>query len=211
MLLEQLTVGPLQVNCYIVADEKTKDAIIIDPGDDAEDILGVVKDRNLNVKYVILTHAHFDHVGANKALKDATGAAILMHQDDKRLLENAASQGSMFGMRSHASPPADKYVKHGDNITVGDLSFKVLHTPGHSQGGICLQGNGVVFTGDALFAGSIGRTDFPGGDFNTLIRSIKTHLLPLPDDTIVLSGHGPSSTIGAEREGNPFLNGDSGL
>jgi len=209
MVLIQLCVGPLQVNCYILADEKTKDAMIIDPGDDAGDILRVIKENGFKVRYIVLTHAHFDHTGANKDLKEVTGAEILMHQDDRRLLESAANQGSMFGMRSSASPPADRYVKHGEVITTGEVSLKVLHTPGHSPGGICLLGQGLVFTGDALFAGSIGRTDLPGGDFQALIRSIKMNLMTLPDDTKVYSGHGPSSTIGFERNENPFLTDDS--
>jgi len=209
MVLIQLCVGPLQVNCYILADEKTKDAMIIDPGDDAGDILRVIKENGFKVRYIVLTHAHFDHTGANKDLKEVTGAEILMHQDDRRLLESAANQGSMFGMRSSASPPADRYVKHGEVITTGEVSLKVLHTPGHSPGGICLLGQGMVFTGDALFAGSIGRTDLPGGDFQALIRSIKMNLMTLPDDTKVYSGHGPSSTIGFERNENPFLTDDS--
>jgi hydroxyacylglutathione hydrolase len=205
MVLTQLIVGPLQVNCYLLADEKTKEAVIIDPGDDAADILDIVKDKGLVVRSIVLTHAHFDHVGANKALKEATGAEILMHQDDERLLKSAANQGSLFGMRSAASPPADRYVKHGDTIAAGGISLKVLHTPGHSPGGICLLGQGVVFTGDALFAGSIGRTDLPGGDTAALLRSIETNLMSLPDDTKVFSGHGPESTIGRERQVNPFL------
>jgi hydroxyacylglutathione hydrolase len=209
MVLIQLCVGPLQVNCYIVADEKTKEAMVIDPGDDAGDILRVINEKGFNVRYIVLTHAHFDHTGANKDLKEATGADLLMHPDDKRLLESAANQGSMFGMRSAASPPADRYVKHGDVITAGGVSLKVLHTPGHSPGGICLLGQGMVFTGDALFAGSIGRTDLPGGDFHTLIRSIQQNLMTLPDETKVYSGHGPSSTIGIERSENPFLTDDS--
>jgi len=209
MALIQLSVGPLQVNCYILADDETKEAIVIDPGDDAGDILRIIREKGLNVKYLVLTHAHFDHTGANKELKEATGAELLMHADDKRLLESAANQGSIFGMRSSASPPADKYVKHGETITSGKISLRVLHTPGHSPGGICLLGQGMVFTGDALFAGSIGRTDLPGGDFHTLIRSIKTNLMTLPDDTKVFCGHGPSSTIGTERNENPFLTDDS--
>lgn len=205
MALTQLIVGPLQVNCYLLTDDSTRETVIIDPGDDAADILDIVKDKGLVVRSIVLTHAHFDHVGANKALKEATGAEILMHQDDERLLKSAANQGALFGMQSAASPPADRYVKHGDTIAAGGISLKVLHTPGHSPGGICLLGKGMVFTGDALFAGSIGRTDLPGGDTAALLRSIETNLMSLPDDTKVFSGHGPESTIGRERQVNPFL------
>jgi hydroxyacylglutathione hydrolase len=206
MIFTQLAVGPLQVNCYILADKRTKEAIIIDPGEDAKDILDALKENGLHARYLVITHAHFDHVGANKAIKDATGAEILMHKDDDILLKSAANQGFLFGMRSAASPSADRYVNHGDMIMVGDISLQVLHTPGHSPGGISLLGQGMVFTGDALFAGSIGRTDLPGGDTITLLRSIQNNLMNLPDDTRVYPGHGPASTIGKERRKNPFLN-----
>ncbi len=211
MQITRLVVGPLQVNCYILEDPRTKEAVIIDPGDDATAILKVVKNKGLTVKYIINTHAHFDHVGANQQVKDATGAEILIHQEDDALLGQAADQARMFGMRSPASPKADRYVKHGDVICAGGISLRVLHTPGHSSGGISLAGGGVVFTGDALFAGSIGRTDLMGGDLMTLITSIKDNLMTLPDETLVLSGHGPESTIGEERRENPYLNERSGF
>jgi hydroxyacylglutathione hydrolase len=211
MQLSRLVVGPLQVNCYVVYDEKSKDAMVIDPGDDGQEILGLVKSKGLKVKYIVNTHAHFDHVGANKLLKDSTGAELLIHEADSGLLGGTANQARMFGMTAASSPKADRYVKHGDVLTIGDASFTVLHTPGHSAGGISLAGDGVVFTGDALFAGSIGRTDLMGGDLMTLITSIRTNLLALPDETVVLSGHGPQSTIGEERRENPFLNARSGF
>jgi hydroxyacylglutathione hydrolase len=211
MLLMRLVVGPLQVNCFILADEKTLEAVVIDPGDDAEDILKIIKDKRLQVKYIVDTHAHFDHVGANKAVKDATGALLLLHEADAAALAAVSKQSSAFGMDPVSSPPADRYVKQGDVITAGEVSLKVLHTPGHTPGGISLLEQGMVFTGDALFAGSIGRTDFPGGDLMTLIRSIKTNLMTLPDDTKVFSGHGPASTIGDERRDNPFLSTQSGF
>jgi len=211
MQITRLVVGPLQVNCYIVADEKTREAIVIDPGDDGTKVLGVIREKDLAVRYIVNTHAHFDHVGANKQVKDATGAELLIHREDDALLGNTAGQARMFGMTAPTSPKADRYLRHGDTITVGNVSLTVLHTPGHSSGGISLAGEGVVFTGDALFAGSIGRTDLPGGDLLTLIASIKEHLMILPDDTVVLSGHGPDSTIGEERRENPFLSAQSGF
>jgi len=211
MLLMRLVVGPLQVNCFILADEKTREAVVIDPGDDAQDILLIIKEKGLKVLYIVNTHGHFDHIGANKAIKEATGAEILIHEGDSAVLASAPSQSAMFGMKSVSSPSADRFVKHGDVIRAGEVSLRVLHTPGHSPGGICLLEEGIVFTGDALFAGSIGRTDFPGGDLATLLRSIKTNLLTLPDDTKVFSGHGPASTIGDERRENPFLNDQSGF
>jgi glyoxylase-like metal-dependent hydrolase (beta-lactamase superfamily II) len=211
MVLIRLIVGPLQVNCYILADEKTKEAVVIDPGDDAGEILKIIIEKDFNVKYIINTHAHFDHVGANKALKEATGAALLLHEADAPVLATVSNQSRSFGMSPVVSPPADRYVKHGDIVTAGELSLKVLHTPGHTPGGISLLEEGMVFTGDSLFAGSIGRTDFPGGDLLTLLRSIKTNLMVLPDATKVFSGHGPASTIGEERRENPFLNAESGF
>jgi glyoxylase-like metal-dependent hydrolase (beta-lactamase superfamily II) len=211
MILIRLVVGPLQVNCFILADEKTKEAVVIDPGDDAGDILKVVREKGLTVKYIVNTHGHFDHVGANKALKDATGAEILLHEGDAPVMASAPLQSRAFGMNTVSSPPADRYLKHGDVLIAGDASLKVLHTPGHSPGGISLLGQGMVFTGDALFAGSIGRTDLPGGDLMTLLRSIKTNLMSLPDDTKVFCGHGPASTIGDERNDNPFLNKQAGF
>jgi hydroxyacylglutathione hydrolase len=211
MMLMRLVVGPLQVNCFILADEKTKDAVVIDPGDDAQDILRVIREKELKVKYIVDTHGHFDHIGANGAIKQATGAELLIHEADAPVLASASRQSAAFGMPSVSSPAADRYVKHGDVITAGEVALKVLHTPGHSPGGISLLEEGMVFTGDALFAGSIGRTDFPGGDLMTLLRSIKANLMTLPDDTKVFSGHGPASTIGDERQENPFLNAQSGF
>ena len=211
MQIARLVVGPLQVNCYVAFDDTSKEAIVIDPGDDGRDILDLIAKKGLKVKYIVNTHAHFDHVGANKVLKDATGAELLIHESDSSLLGGTAGQARVFGMTAPSSPKADRYLKHGDVLSAGSVSLTVLHTPGHSQGGISLAGDGVVFTGDSLFAGSIGRTDFPGGDLMTLITAIKQNLMTLPDDTVVLSGHGPQSTIGEERRENPFLNARSGF
>jgi glyoxylase-like metal-dependent hydrolase (beta-lactamase superfamily II) len=211
MIVMRMVVGPLQVNCFIIADEKTKDAVVIDPGDDAREILSIIKEKGFKVKYIVNTHGHFDHIGANKALKDATGAEILIHEGDAPVLAYAGKQSAAYGLKPVSSPPADRYVKHGDIISAGEVSLKVLHTPGHSPGGISLLEQGIVFTGDALFAGSIGRTDLPGGDLMTLLSSIKANLMILPDETKVFPGHGPASTIGEERQENPFLNQESGF
>ena len=211
MILMRLVVGPLQVNCYIVADENTKEAIVIDPGDDAEEILNVLADKGLTARYIVNTHAHFDHTGANGKLKDSTGAQLLLHEADALLLRSASNQARMFGMDAAPSPNADRFIKQGDVITVGSLSLKVLHPPGHSPGGISLAGDGMVFTGDTLFQGSIGRTDLPGGDLATLLASVKANIMGLPDDTSVYPGHGPDSTVGEEKRENPFLNESSGF
>lgn len=211
MTLIKLVVGQLQVNCFILADEKTKEAVVIDPGDDAGEILQIIKERGLSVKYIVNTHGHFDHIGGNKALKEATGAELLIHEGDAVMLASAPERAAAFGMKAAASPQADRYLQHGDVVQAGEVSLKVMHTPGHSLGGVCLLEQGMVFTGDTLFSGSIGRTDFPGGNLQTLLKSIKKNLLPLPDDTKVFCGHGPASTIGAERSDNPFLSADSGF
>ncbi len=211
MVLIRLVVGPLQVNCFILADDKTKEAVVIDPGDDGQDILKVVRDREFKVKYIVNTHAHFDHVGANRAVREATGAELLLHEGDAQLLTEAPRQARSFGIQAAQPLPADRYVKQGDVIRAGEVALTVLHTPGHSPGGISLLEQGMVFTGDALFAGSIGRTDLEGGDLMTLIKGIKTNLMTLPDDTKVFPGHGPASTIGEERRENPFLNAQSGF
>lgn len=211
MKLYHVPVGPLQVNCFILADSDTKEAVVIDAGDDAARILHAIKENNLSVKYIVNTHAHFDHIGANKALKDATGAPLMLHEADAPLLSVSSAQARSFGMPPVSSPPADRMLNHGETISVGGITLTVLHTPGHTLGGICLLGDGFVFTGDTLFAGSIGRTDFPGGDLGTILHSIKTHLMILPDDTQVFPGHGPASTIGDERRENPFLNDSSGF
>ncbi len=204
MILERLVVGPFAANCYIVGSEITKEGMIIDPGGEARQILEKVNNLQLTIKFILLTHSHIDHIGAVKEVSEATGSEICIHADDARSLQEQ-SVSSEFSLSYPTSPPADRLIRGGDNINVGDLHFLVLHTPGHTPGGICLLGHGVVFTGDTLFNYGIGRTDLLGGSQYQLLTSLHAKLMVLPDDTVVYPGHGPDTTIDAERRGNPFL------
>lgn len=204
MIIKRLVVGPLEENSYIVGDEKTKDAVVIDPGDEGDRINDMIKDEGFKVSAIICTHAHFDHVGAVGDIKAATGAKILMHKDDVKTYGMARDQGAIWGFEVDDLPAPDGFLDEGDEVKVGGLSFKVLHTPGHSPGGICLYGEGIVITGDTIFQGSVGRTDFPGGSYERLKESF-VRLLELPDDTKVYSGHGPETSIGRERSENFFV------
>ena len=204
MIIKDLTVGPIMANCFIVGCEKTREAAVIDPGDDTDKILMTLAGLKLKVKYIINTHGHFDHVGGNRKMKDATGADILIHSLDAPMLDYLSQSASAWGMNAENSPPPDRMLKDGDEVKFGNITLKVIHTPGHSPGGIALYSDGVVFVGDTLFAGSIGRTDFPGGDFETLLSSIRKKLFVLGDDVRVFTGHGPETTIGAEKKYNPF-------
>jgi glyoxylase-like metal-dependent hydrolase (beta-lactamase superfamily II) len=192
-------------NCFILGCESTKQAVVIDPGDDADRILMELAKSELKVKYLINTHGHFDHVSANKRMKEATGAQIAIHPEDEPMLHELSQSALMFGLSSENSPPADILLKDGDEITFGEITLQVIHTPGHSKGGISLYTKGHLFAGDTLFAGSIGRTDLAGGDYDTLISSIREKLLVFDEDTIVYTGHGPETTIGNEKRMNPFL------
>ncbi len=205
MIVKKLEVGPIMANCFIVGCETTKEAVVIDPGDDADRILMELAKAELKVKYLINTHGHFDHVGANKRMKEVTGAQIAIHADDEPMLEQLSHSAQMFGLSAENSPPADILLKDGEEIKFGNITLKVIHTPGHSQGGVCLHTPGHLFAGDTLFAGSIGRTDLAGGNYDTLISSIKEKLLPLDDDTVVYTGHGPETSISNEKRMNPFL------
>jgi len=209
MLLKMLSLGPFAVNCFIVGCETTKEAMIIDPGDQAQIILNTVKDLGLTAKLIVNTHAHMDHVMALAEVKKATGAPFLLHKDEVPMLRQGPGRSLlMMGLRMPKIPEPDQLLQEGDVVRVGDLSFAVLHTPGHTPGGISLYGEGVVFTGDTLFNFGIGRTDFnpdPERSHKQLIHSIKTKLMVLPDETKVYPGHGPETTIRVEREFNPFL------
>lgn len=205
MIVKELAVGPIQANCYIVGCEETKAAAVIDPGDDADRILMDLAESKLTVSCIINTHGHFDHVGANKRLKEVTGADIMIHELDAPMLSELAATAGAMGLQADDSPPADRVLADDDTIAFGNITMTVLHTPGHTLGGISLFTEGHVFVGDTLFAGSVGRTDFPGGDFATLKASVKSKLYVLDDDTIVYPGHMGRTTIGREKQSNPFV------
>lgn len=205
-LFHQRAVGPLQCNCYIVGDEATKQVIVIDPGGDADDLLGTLVQEELTVVAIIATHAHFDHIVAAEQLRQTTGAPFYMHEADKPVLDWFGASGQMFlGIDLGAPPEVDRDAPEGQLLVAGEAKLEVLHTPGHSPGSISLVGDGVVFAGDTLFAGSIGRTDLPGGDTRTLVDAVQQKLFPLGDDVVVLPGHGPATTLGEERVSNPFV------
>lgn len=205
MFLETLVVGDLQVNCYILADEETKEALVIDPGDEAHKIWKVIEKSNFQLKNILLTHGHADHIGALTELKSKTSSTVLIHKNDAEMLSDASLNfSSLYGFPI-TTVPADDFLSENQKIYCGKIILEVLHTPGHSAGGICLKGEGFVFTGDTLFTGSVGRTDFPGSSFRQLFESIANKLLVLPPETVIFPGHGPSSTIGEEKQSNPFL------
>ncbi|MGD0972210.1 MAG: MBL fold metallo-hydrolase [Desulfobaccales bacterium] len=207
MIQKGLMVGLLEVNCYILGDEETKEAVVIDPGGDEDKILEALKYAELNLKYIIDTHGHFDHVDANQPLKEATGAKIAIHEADAQMLSQPSAEAMFFtGNRARVSQ-ADLLLKEDDLISFGPYRLKVLYTPGHTPGSISLvlEGFPYVYVGDLLFAGSIGRTDFPGGSFDNLIQAVRTKIFPLGDRYAVYPGHGPVTTVGQERKYNPFF------
>jgi hydroxyacylglutathione hydrolase len=207
MGIKRVIVGPLEVNCYLVWDGETREALCIDPGDNTERILDAAEGEQIKISRIINTHGHFDHIGGNAALQKVTGAPLAMHSDAIPTMEEAISHGTLFGIAVTPSPQPDMILNDGDTIEVGSLTLTVIHTPGHSRGGISLYAPSLqtVFTGDTLFAGGIGRTDLTGGSYDQLITSIKERLLPLDDETEVMPGHGEATTIGRERASNPFL------
>ena len=202
-----MNVGMIETNCYIAFCEKSMEGVVIDPGDNAQSILKAIKDNGIKVKYIINTHGHMDHIGANMEVKEKTNAELLIHELDAEMLINTRRSLADFMNKDFKTVGADKIMKEGDVISFGEESLKVIHVPGHTLGGVALynEKNNICFTGDTLFYGSIGRTDLPGGDFNTIIKSIKNKLFILPDKTIVLPGHGPDSTIAQEKRINPFV------
>jgi len=209
MYIEQMKVGYMDVFCYIVACPVKKEALVIDPAGNEEDIVERIDQNEFVLKYIVNTHGHADHTCGNARMKELTGAEIIMHEEDDRLFNSPEGQIMARQLGFALSPHADIFVKDGDDITVGEITLKVLHTPGHSPGGICLLGDGNLFTGDTLFVGGIGRTDLPGASLTQFMNSINKKLLTLPTETIVWPGHDygdkPSSTIGIEKWSNPFL------
>jgi hydroxyacylglutathione hydrolase len=207
MRIIQIPNGQFVENCYLVVDEAAAECAIVDPGEEAGLILHKVAAAGAKPVAIWLTHAHIDHVLGVPRVAAETGAPVWLHAADRPLYDAVPEQAAWFGLAAPALPPPDRSFSHGDTVRVGTLEFQVRHTPGHSRGSVSLVAPGVVLGGDVLFAGSIGRTDLPGGDFDTLIASIERELLSLPDATIVYSGHGPETTVGRERRANPFLTG----
>jgi len=212
MIIERAAVGPFFKNGFLVGCEDTRDAALIDPGDEVEQLLAAAERRGLSIAHILLTHAHVDHVSGVAAAKRALGAPIYLHRDDLFLYERAVTMGAAFGLEVEAPPPVDIFYTSDQIVTFGSYAARPHHTPGHCPGGVCLQVGRTgeagknLFVGDTLFAGSIGRTDLPGGDYATLIASIRNVLFAFGDDAVVYPGHGPDTTIGQERRTNPFLN-----
>lgn len=209
MILETVVVGAFQCNCTIIGCEKTKEAVIIDPGDEAHKILEVIKHYDLKVKYLLHTHAHLDHIMATREIKEKTGAEIVLHKADNNIYNNLIRQASMFGFNVKEPLKVDKFIADKENIKAGEtINTDVIHTPGHSPGSVCYhfnQENPFVFSGDTLFAQSIGRTDLWEASYPQIISSIKSRLLSLPEETVVCPGHGPKTSIWEEKKKNPFL------
>jgi hydroxyacylglutathione hydrolase len=207
MIHEILPVGPLQCNCSVIGDEVSREGMVIDPGDDIEEILALIRKHKLQIKQIVITHAHIDHVGGAMKLRAATGAPILLNQNDFALLKMLDVQATWVGMAAPGTVEIEQSVGQADTVRAGSLAADVIHTPGHTEGSVCLYFpvEKKLIAGDTLFAGSIGRTDLPGGSLEKIIRSLHEKVLALPDDTVVIPGHGPLTTIGEERETNPFL------
>ena len=211
MILEHRAVAPFYKNGFVIGCEETREGVIVDPGDDVDQLLEAATRHGLSIKMILLTHAHLDHVTGVAKAKNALGVPVWLHKDDNFLYEQVVQQGMMFGLRVDQQPPVDRFYEGDEPLRFGRYIVRVRHTPGHCPGGVCLavgregEEKVILFVGDTLFAGSIGRTDLPGGDLPTLLRSIRDVLFSYPDDTIVWSGHGEATTIGREKRSNPFL------
>lgn len=200
-----LTNGSFAENCYLVADPGSGEAAVVDPGEDVRLFRARLGHEGWVLRAIWLTHAHLDHVAGVAALREGSDAPIHLHPSDRALYDHLPVQAAQFGLEAPVPPAPDRDLADGGSVAVGGYAFRVVHTPGHSPGGVCLIGHGLAFVGDTLFAGSIGRTDLPGGDLKALLASIHERLLTLPDETVVYSGHGPATTIGAEKRDNPFV------
>ena len=209
MILKMLTVGPFQENCYVIGDEESGTGAIVDPGDEATRIALAVEQTNLEITQILITHAHIDHVGAVVGLAEEYSCPVLMHAEAEPMLAQLPTQAMMMGLRFGKVPTVDRHIEDEETIEVGGLELRSLYTPGHAPGHLAfyVESEGLVLSGDALFSGSVGRVDLPGGSMEVLMRSIEERLLTLPDETVVYSGHGPETTIGNERAHNPFLQG----
>jgi glyoxylase-like metal-dependent hydrolase (beta-lactamase superfamily II) len=205
MKYETIVVGMLETNCYLVFCQETKESVIVDPGAGAKKILARIHEFALEPVMLVNTHGHIDHVGANKDILDKFDIPLCIHEADRVLLENAARSELRFFLAAKESPPPDRYLKDDDKISFGRSHLKVIHTPGHSEGSVSLLGTGFLLSGDTLFCGGVGRTDLPGGSWKILERTIKEKILTLPEDTIILPGHGPMTTVRREKESNPFV------
>ncbi|RMG58428.1 MAG: MBL fold metallo-hydrolase [Deltaproteobacteria bacterium] len=205
VILEVLEVSPFLENTYVFGKKSTKECVIIDPGDEPDRILRTVNFLGLTVKYILLTHGHLDHVAGCGKVRKETGARVGIHRLDEEMFVNASRQGYILGFPAQDQDPPDFYLEDGDVVTLGDLDISVIHTPGHTRGGVCFLCGDVLFSGDLLFAGSIGRTDLPGGSYETLIRSVVERVFTLPDETLVFPGHGPRTSVGVEKRYNPFF------
>jgi hydroxyacylglutathione hydrolase len=209
MIHEILPVGVLQCNCSVLGDEQTREGIVVDPGDDIDSVLAIVRKHGLTVKAIVITHAHIDHIGGAQKMKAATGAPVFMNPNDAELQAMLDAQAAWLGMRTPEQVEVDSAAKDGDRLVMGATEIQVLHTPGHTQGSICLwmPSESTLLAGDTLFRDSIGRTDLPGGNSRQILQSIHDKLMALPEETVVVAGHGPATTIGREKQVNPFVRG----
>jgi|SRR5208282_5828666 len=203
MIIKSIAVGPLQANCIIVADDTSQKALVVDPGDEPDRIVGIINEMGLTVEVIVCTHGHFDHMGEVGDVKNQTGARVALHRDELELYKGAKDMAAFWGHSLEVPPDPDILLSEGDTLTIGALKFSILHTPGHSPGGICLYTDNAVITGDTLFKGSVGRTDFYGGDMEKLRQSFR-RLMARPEETSVWHGHGPATTIGREKKENMF-------
>lgn len=200
-----IEVGPLAVNAYLVGHRTCGCAVVVDPGEEGEKIHRLLHERGWTLEKILITHGHFDHVGGVRFLKEKTGAIVCIHEADAGMMRSAPLQGAMFGLRVPEPPAPDMFLKEGDIVRLADQEFRVLHTPGHSKGHITFLTDGMAFVGDLIFAGSIGRTDLPGGNYETLLRSVREKIFTLAPQTTLFSGHGPATTVGEEMRSNPFF------